>query len=359
MGETLGAGFIGCGRIMDLNILGYLDSDDARVVAFCDPNEETLSKRVDQYGQAKTYTDYHDMLADPEVDVVEVLTPHHLHKEMVIESLEAGKHVSVQKPPAVTIDEMDAMVRARDRSGKKLRVFENFIFYPPYQKAKELIEAGEIGDPVGIRIKMHSSLTPSGWEVPLEAWLWRIQEEMCGGGPCLFDDGYHKWSVAIDLLGEVEKVFAWIGKRELLPGVGVDNPAVVIWRYRGERDVFGVCDAIMSSQLQIPSQYYAIDERMEVSGEKGVIWVTKWTADMLGVPAVIMYRDGETTTFDDMPQDWADSFRRSTWHFIDAIKNDTEPSLSAERGREVLQFALAISRSARESREVYLNEFEI
>jgi predicted dehydrogenase len=60
-----------------------------------------------------------------------------------------------------------------------------------------------------------------------------------------------------------------------------------------------------------------------------------------------------------MPQDWADSFRRSTWHFIDAIKNDTEPSLSAERGREVLQFALAISRSARESREVYLNEFEI
>ena len=56
-----------------------------------------------------------------------------------------------------------------------------------------------------------------GWEVPLEAWAWRVVEEMCGGGPCLFDDGYHKWSVAIDLLGEVEKVFAWIGSREVIP----------------------------------------------------------------------------------------------------------------------------------------------
>lgn len=357
--DILGVGFIGCGRIMDLNILGYIDRDDARVVAYCDPNEETLKRRVEEYGPAKTYTDYHEMLEDGEVDVVEVLTPHHLHKDMVVDSLNAGKHVSVQKPPAVTMDEMDAMIRAEERSGKKLRVFENFIFYPPYLKAKQLIEAGEIGDPVGIRLKMNSSLNPSGWEVPLEAWLWRIQEDMCGGGPCLFDDGYHKWSVVIDLLGDVEKVFAWIGRRELLPGVAVDNPAIVAWRYRGERDLFGVCDATMSAELKIASDYYSIDERMEVTGEKGVIWVTKWTADMLGVPPVLMYKDGELTPFEDMPQDWGDSFRAATHQFLDAIHKDTEPVLSGARGREVLKFALAIGRSARESREVYLNEFEI
>jgi predicted dehydrogenase len=79
---------------------------------------------------------------------------------------------------------------------------------------------------------------------------------------------------------------------------------------------------------------------------------------MLGVPPVIMYRDGKITKYDDMPQDWADSFRDSTHHFIDAVKNDTEPVLTGRRGREVLEFALAVMRSARENREVYLSELE-
>lgn len=357
--SKLGVGFIGCGRIMDLNILGYLDRDDVRVAAYCDVEEEILQQRTQTYGPAAKYFDHKEMLQDPEVDIVEVLTPHYLHKDMVIDALEAGKHVSLQKPPAVTIEEIDDMIAAAQRSGTKLKVFENFIFYPPYLRAKELIEAGEIGDPVGIRIKMNMSMAEGGWEVPLESWAWRVVQEMCGGGPCLFDDGYHKWSVALDLLGDVEKVFAWIGHRQMMPGISIDAPAVVAWRYKGERDLFGVCDEMMSNDLLIDSDYYAIDERMEVTGEKGVIWVTKWTADMLKVPPVIMYKDGKVTKYDDMPQDWADSFRASTHHFIDAIKNDTEPILTGERGREVLKFALGVMRSANEEREVYLNEFEV
>ena len=354
----LGVGFIGCGRILDLNILGYLDRDDVEVVAYCDLEEENLKRRVTEYGDASTYTEYQDLLADPKVDIVEVLTPHYLHREMVIGSLEAGKHVSVQKPPAMSLEEMDSMIAAAEKAGKKFKVFENFIFYPPYLKAKELIEAGEIGEPVGIRYKMSSSMFPSGWEVPLEAWAWRVVEEMCGGGPCLFDDGYHKWSVAIDLLGEVEKVFAWIGSREVIPGINVDAPGIVAWRYKGDKDLFGVCDSSLTNETLIESKYYAVDERMEVTGEKGVIWVMKSTADMMKVPPVMMYRDGKITRFGDMRQDWGDSFHDSTHQFIDAIKNDTEPVLSGEKGREVLKFGLAMMRSARESREVYLNELE-
>lgn len=356
--SKLGVGFIGCGRIMDLNILGYLDRDDARVAAFCDMSEDTLNARVERYGPAGTYTDYHDLLADPAVDIVEVLTPHHLHHRMVLDSLAAGKHVSIQKPPAVSIQEMDSMVAAAEDAGTKLKVFENFIFYPPYLRAKELLASGEIGEPVGLRMKICSSLAPGGWEVPLESWAWRVVEDMCGGGPCLFDDGYHKWSVAIDLLGDVEKVFAWIGAKEMIPGISVDAPAVVTWRYKGERDLFGVCDSMICNELHIESDYYAIDERLEVTGEKGVIWVLKWTADMLKVPPVVMYRDGEITRFDDMPQDWGDSFRDSTHQFMDAIKNDTEPILSPRMGREVLKFNFAILRSAQERREVFLDEFE-
>lgn len=356
--SPLGVGFIGCGRIMDLNILGYLDRDDVRLAAFCDIDEEILARRVGEYGPARTYLEVDEMLADDEVDVVEVLTPHFLHKEHVLAALAAGKHVSLQKPPAVTMEEMDEMICAAANAGRKLKVYENFVFYPPYVRARELVRSGEIGRPVALRIKMNMSMAPTGWEVPLESWAWRVVREMCGGGPCLFDDGYHKWSVAIDLLGRVEKVFAWIGAREMMPGVSVDAPAVVAWRYEGEKDLFGVCDEMMSEDLHIASKYYAIDERMEVTGEKGVIWVTGWTADMLGAAPVVMYRDGEITEFTDMPRDWAESFSASTHHFIDAIKDGTEPSLTGEQGREVLKMALAIMRSAREERQVYLNEFE-
>jgi predicted dehydrogenase len=165
--------------------------------------------------------------------------------------------------------------------------------------------------------------------------------------------------VAIDLLGEVEKVFAWIGAREVLPGLPIDAPAIVAWRYKGDKDIFGILDLVMSNELEIDSKYYAADERMEVTGEKGVVWVMKCTADMLKVPPVIMYKDGKITKFDVPRDDWGDSFHDSTHHFIDAIKNDTEPVLTGAKGREVLKFSLAMMRSARESREVYLNELEV
>lgn len=360
--SKLGVGFIGCGRILDLNILGYLDRDDVEVAAFCDVSDEKLAARVEQYGKygpTKTYTDHADMLNDPAVDIVEVLTPHYLHKQMVLDSLAAGKHVSLQKPPAINLEEMDDMIAAATAAGTKFKVFENFVFYPPYLRAKELFEAGEIGEAVAFRYKLASSLAPGGWEVPLESWAWRIVEEMCGGGPCLWDDGYHKWSVAIDLLGEVEKVFAWIGSKEVLPGVAVDAPGVVTWRYKRDQDLFGVCDSMLCRELFIESKYYSVDERFELTGEKGVIWVMKCTADMLKVPAVLLYKEGKLTTYDDMRQDWGDSFHDSTHHFIDCIRNDTEPHLTPERGREVLKFSLAMMRSAHEGREVYLDELEV
>jgi predicted dehydrogenase len=359
--SKLGVGFIGCGRILDLNILGYLDRDDVEVAAFCDVSEERLKARAEEYGKygpARTYFDHADMLNDPAVDIVEVLTPHYLHKQMVLDSLAAGKHVSLQKVPAINIEEMDDMIAAARKAGTKFKVFENFVFYPPYLFAKQLFETGEIGDPVAFRYKLASSLAPGGWEVPLETWAWRIVDDMCGGGPCLWDDGYHKWSVAIDLLGEVEKVFAWIGSKDVLPGVAVDAPGVVAWRWKGEQDVFGICDSMLCRDLFIESKYYSVDERFELTGEKGVIWVMKCTADMLKVPAVMMYKDGKLTKYSDMRQDWGDSFHDSTHHFIDCILNDTEPHLTGERGREVLKFGLAMMRSAHENREVYLNEFE-
>ena len=77
--------------------------------------------------------------------------------------------------------------------------------------------------------------------------------------------------------------------------MNVDSPGIVAWKYANDKDIFGVCDAMISDEIVIESKYYTIDERMELTGEKGVIWVMKCTADMLKVPPVIMYKDGKIT----------------------------------------------------------------
>ncbi len=77
------------------------------MAAFCDVSEERLLQRIEQYekyGRARAYADYTEMLNDPAVDIVEVLTPHYLHRQMVLDSMAAGKHVSVQKVPAVNLE---------------------------------------------------------------------------------------------------------------------------------------------------------------------------------------------------------------------------------------------------------------
>ena len=94
------------------------------------------------------------------MDAVDIITPHHLHAPMTIAALEAGKHVSVQKPMALTIDEADAMIAAAERSGKLLRVIDNYRFHPPFVRAKQMLESGGIGEPMSVRIKTASGTAP-------------------------------------------------------------------------------------------------------------------------------------------------------------------------------------------------------
>jgi predicted dehydrogenase len=95
----------------------------------------------------RVYTGFGKLLADPQVDLVELLVPHHLHASMTVAACQAGKHVSVPKPMALTASEADQMIAAAGSAGVVLRVYEDFVFYEPFVRAKEMIEAGEIGEP--------------------------------------------------------------------------------------------------------------------------------------------------------------------------------------------------------------------
>ena len=203
----LRVGFIGVGDITDLHYPGYKDNPKAELYAICDVDEERLQKRASEWKVEKTYTDYRELLTDPNIEAVEVITPHHLHAEMGIAALKAGKHVSMQKPMAVNIGECHELIKTAERSQKLFRVFENFRFYPPMVKAKELLDSGAIGEPLSIRIKCVQGTGGDGWEIPYRRWAWRFDPDQGGGGRVILDYGYHLFSIAMWYLGTVEKFF--------------------------------------------------------------------------------------------------------------------------------------------------------
>ena len=372
---------IGCGRIATLHARGYKDNPDAELWGVCDINKGAAKKFAEEYGVPEIYESFEEVLADKEVAAVELLLPHHLHCEYTVKACGAGKHVSVQKPMAMNLQECDIMIQAAKDNGVLLKVFENFMYYPPYRLAKRLLDDGEIGSPQGIRLKMNNGglasanvpidkkvkrgdvpagegVHKTGWEINPLSWLWRFNHTLSGGGPTVFDDGFHKFSLAMYLLGDVEKVVAWIGETQILPGIINDTPAAIMWKYK-DKQLFGVWDIMSSDEMFIESKYYTCDERVEITGSRGVLWVTRCTGTMLpDVAPVVMYRDGKLTEFWDVKSDWADAFEACTLDFIDAVKNNRAPVLSGEGGREVLKFTLAAVDSAAQQREIYLDSYE-
>jgi predicted dehydrogenase len=347
-------GVVGCGRISDLHQLGYRGQTSGRIVAVCDTRRKRAREKAKAWGVEKMYADYQELLEDPEVDLVELLVPHHLHAEMTVSACEAGKHVSVQKPMALCAAEADRMIQAAEGAGVVLRIYENFRFYPPYVRAKEMIDGGEIGEPQMIRMHVGTGKSETEWKVPLSAWMWRFNEEKCGGDPLVFDHGYHLFSLAHYLMGEVERVYAWMDKSPVGGGVPrqvaeLDAPAAIMFRAPRR---YGVLDFTHTPDMVMDSIYYADDDRVEVIGERGILFVNRCTARTVDLPELMLFRDGKTRPIPVERVEWHDSFIDCTRHLIDVLLEGGQPMLDGPTGKAVLQFTLAAHISASEGRAV-------
>ncbi len=353
--RRLGVGILGAGRISDLHVIEYLRSDAAQIVAVCDASVDTARARADAWDVApgRRFARLDELLACDEVDLVEVLLPHHLHAPATLQALAAGKAVSVQKPMATSLADAQAMVADAGRRGLFFKLFENFVFYPPVQKARALLDEGAIGEPLTIRIKSVFGDPRHGWAIPGSAQAWRLDPSTCGGGPIVFDDGHHKFALAWWLMGMPEEVHAWIGRTEVAGGM-VDGPAMISFRFAGSR--MGVFEAVHARDLQVDTRHYAQDDQIEITGSRGVIWVTRGHGRLGDRPPVILYRDGETTGFSAMPTGWEESFIRSTRDTIEAWHAGRPPVLTGVQGLDVLRFSLAALRSAENGRAVRLDE---
>ena len=302
----------------------------------------------------KIYRCYEEVPPIPP-QIVEILTPHHLHCTMTEEAARAGKHISVQKPMALSLEEADRMIEAARRNGVMLRIYENFVYYPPYVKAGELIKAGEIGEPLSFNLRVRCGTGKGQWDVPLEAWAWRIDPQQGGGCPMMFDHSYHNYSLALHLLGAVEKVTAWMDRSEIVPGSGifVNTPAAVMWKYRNSK-AHGTMEVTLSPELQIDTRHYADESRLEITGTRGIIFVNRCTGKLQNRPPLELYRDGVTTSYEDIPCEWDHSFVMATQDLIRSLEKGVQPKLSGPKGRAVLEFTLAAVKAAETEKQVVL-----
>ena len=346
-------GIIGAGRIADLHALAYGAGARASICAVCDADAEVAAARATEWGAERSYTDYRDLLADDRIDAVEIILPHYLHEEVTLAALAAGKPVSVQKPMARSVAESRRMADAAAAADVDLRVLENFRHYPPFVEAKRMIDEGAIGEPAAQHISVIGGGGP-GWEVPRRAWRWRLDADLCGGGPCMFDHGYHIFSIAQYLLGPVEEVFAWILTSEIAR-IEIDRPALVAWKHTA-RNRLGSWDTTGSPQLLVPSKYYTNDERVQIVGEKGIIWINHCSGLLTSAPPLVLYRDGVTTEYHAIESDWSASFRIGGRDWHGRLLDGTPCEMTAAEGLDVMRFSEAAHRAAAERRVVRIDE---
>ena len=260
---TIKVGIIGCGKIAQVrHIPEYAANPDAEVYGFYDINLARAEELAKQYG-GKAYASYEALLADPEIAAVSVCAANHVHAEITIAALKAGKHVLCEKPMAVTLEECEAMVAAAKESGKYLMIGQNQRLAKAHAKAKELIEQGAIGKVLTFRtIFGHGG--PETWSIDPGSNVWFFDKTKAAMG-AMADLGIHKTDMIQYVLGtkiaKTQAVLTTLDKKDATGGlIGVDDNAICI--YQMENGIIGTMTASWT--------YYAAEDNTTVIyGTKG------------------------------------------------------------------------------------------
>ena len=201
-GKPIGIGLIGTGGIANaVHLPAYKklqDEGKVKIVALCDIKSDRLADAERKYGPAKTYANYEELLANPDVDAVDVCTPNFMHLPPVVAALAAGKHVLCEKPIALNSIQGQQMVDAAKKSGKKFQVGLNMRFGAGPQAIKRLADNGKFGD---IYYARAQALRRRG--VPM--WGVFTEKDKQGGGP-LIDIGVHILDMTLWLMGHPKPV---------------------------------------------------------------------------------------------------------------------------------------------------------
>jgi len=353
----LRVGIVGAGSVSDLHARGYTDHRAAEIVAVCDPDEDRVIKRALDWGARRYFTDFEELLADPEVDAVEILTPNHLHGDQALAALRAGKHVSMERPLATHPEHARQVIAAAKEAGLVLQVYEPCLFYKPLLDARNLIDAGEIGKPTGIRIAATIGRATGGkWNFaqPTEE-AWRFDPEKAGGTPMLYEIGYQSFAISLFLIGSVEKVEVWQSSTPVNDAWRLDAPTVAMWKHF-QQDCYGSLSYQYAPERKMRTDYHPLELRITVAGTRGEIEVLKSSESTLLESPVELRRGARRVDYGQKTTAFEDAFVRATRNFVAACAGKEEPLLRGNEARQLLILTLAYQEAARRGRAVSLQQ---
>ncbi|KKS89868.1 MAG: oxidoreductase domain protein [Microgenomates group bacterium GW2011_GWC1_43_11] len=184
--KVITIGMIGMGNISNIHVDAFRMRKDVHIKAISDSNQSLLLRKSGELDIAETYPDYRFMLNDPCIDVIDVMTPHSLHKQCVCDALNAGKTVICEKPLATTLRDIDKIIRVSESKKKYVYIKQYLRYSTAYQKALELLEDNKIGTPYFIQCLF----TGNSVKDYLSPLTWRGSTSQAGGG-VFIDVGVH------------------------------------------------------------------------------------------------------------------------------------------------------------------------
>jgi predicted dehydrogenase len=310
--KKIGWGLIGCGDIARKRIAPALrDLDSGELVAVSRARPELAKSFAEEFGARKWFGTWQDLLSDSEVEAVYIATPVHLHAEQAIAAAETGKQVLCEKPMAMNPGECDRMIAACHANKVTLGVAYYRHFYPVVERTKEIIQSGEIGEPVLAQINAFEYFNP---EVD-HPRHWFLEKNQSGGGP-MFDFGCHRIEVLVNILGPITKVKAITSN--VLFDREVEDTATALFQFeRGTSGVLAVTHAAREAQ-----------DTLEIFGSRGSIHVPVLNEGTMRVTSDA----GERVETHSAPANLHAPLIRD---FTEAVMNDREPAVGGDVGRMV------------------------
>lgn len=344
-------GVVGCGDIANRNYLPGIVAlkEKAELVAVCDIIPERAQRAKERFGAQEAYTDFDKMLARADIEGVVNLTHMPMHGPLSIAALEAGKHIYVEKPMAVTLADADRELELARKKGLKLCCAPPTFLNSMNQKVKEIIDSGAIGKVCFVRA--HGSHGgPARWEGYTSDPTWFYQKT---AGPVL-DLAVYSIDTLTRVLGLVKRVVAF-------SGLAVPELTILAQGARGKKLRPEVDDTTLMLLdfggipiASVDGTYNLLASQgpwIEFYGDKGTLNVPHF-----GQELQLFQADSETSGWQTIKVETTDLDRMGLAvginHWLDCILQDREPLLSGEHARHVLEVMLAAYESAETGRAV-------
>lgn len=337
---------VGCGLISPAHIRAFgSQKERLELVACCDTSQERaesatkLAASVMQEGDSIcAATDFNAILEDSSIAALDLCLPHHIHKEVALAALRAGKHVLCEKPLALTPEDCDIMANEARLQNRVLMHGENIRTATNFLTAKKALEAGRVGTIVGVQA------TYAHWQSEALNKDWRTRPAESGGGH-LMDGAIHFVDALRHLGGEIVGVQAMTAQYR--PELGAESEDTAVLNFRFEKGHFGQMFASHASRGRGASPV------ITVFGTEGCLSV-----EPFGGGSVILFpKEGDRETLL-AEHNWQTTFDNEIAHFLDVLRDGATLYSTPEDGRENIRVVLAAYESAQSGREVRLLKWD-